>query len=107
MKYFLKEPKRTELVEALTKAGVDQEGAEGMVNVKDDLRMVDLVMTSHVLAISHCRNIGKEEEALKGLACISAFMAEAITRGLGEDDFPMSLAAIKDDLMERGVTTLQ
>lgn len=107
MKYFLNDKNRTALIEALTKAGVTKEGAEGMVNVKDDLRAVDLVMTAHVLAIAHCRANGKEAETLKGLVCIGFLMAEAINRGLGENDFPESLAAIKEDLISRGITTLQ
>lgn len=81
--------------------------SDKVLNVPDDLAEVDLNMTAHVLAIKMFLEKGEDAQASIGLVFLMAFMEEAQSRGLGENDFPISLEAIKDDLTDRGIVTLQ
>jgi len=103
MKRFLSPNRQKKLLETLIGLGVHVKIANEFVSVPDDMHEVDLVMKAHVLSVALCRKLNKMDEACKGLACLATIMAEGIDRGLGEDDFPMSLKAIKDDLRGRGM----
>jgi hypothetical protein len=107
MTYFLSDDKRAELIQALTRAGMEQKHAERFANVEDDMAEVDLAMRTHVLAIVECHKEREDVETMKGLAILSAFVNEASDRGLKEADFPMSLAAIIEDLTDRDEVSLQ
>ena len=109
-KPFLKETIRKELVKELVELDVDEDGAIRLANAgdSDNLVDVDLAMTAHVILVEHFRQQHVEKGALIGMACLTAFMEEARSRGLGETDFPISLDHIKAAVMNKGNnTTLQ
>ncbi len=100
MKYFLNQERRSALYNVLVECGVSVEAAKVFTEVEDNLAEVDTHMYAHVKSIVVFRNKGDMEEAAKGIACLASLMAEAKERGLMENDFPESLAAIRDDLTE-------
>lgn len=107
MKYFLNDERRAELVKKLTEMGMPRHAAQKFADLEDDTYKVDEALYTHVLTVSHFRDQRNLAEAAKGLVCTSHIMAEAIERGLGENDFPRSLQAIKDDLGNRGITVIE
>jgi hypothetical protein len=106
MTYFLPEGKRKELIDALVKCGMHQDSATNFAEVEDDMLQVDINLKTHAECITHFREQvakGKahhEKHVNQGLLILTALMDEAINRGLGETDFPMSLEYIKNEVMQ-------
>lgn len=111
MKKFLSEQRLAKLKSDIRGMNNDnkipEHAFDRMLSTPDDLQEVDLTLTAHVMAVGMFRRNGKMDVSLLGMTIIKAFMEEAMERGLGENDFPISLQAIKDDLSGRGVITLQ
>ncbi len=107
MTSFLSEKRRAELVQKLQKLKCSPEEIDPFTNIPDDLDEVDIILTHHVLAMASCRRNGEHGAAMVGLICLSAIMAEALERGLGEKDFPMSLSVIQCELAEYRNTNAQ
>ena len=101
MTYFLSEPRRTELYNALVESGMEVEAAKVLTEVEDDLGEVDLCMDAHAKSIIYFNNQHNPEEAAKGVACLIAFIREARERGLAETNFPTMLATVKHDIENR------
>jgi hypothetical protein len=108
---FLSQDKQKDLIEKLTGLGMKLDDAKKFAEIEDDMVEVDLAMSAHVLCVAHFRKLLNEKpskeatiEATKGLVCLTTLMKEAIDRGLGENDFPLALAVIKNDLGDRGIT---
>ena len=97
---FLSEQRRAELVQKFRQLKSSQEDIDQFTSIPDDLDEVDIVMTNHVLAVALCRRDGEPKAAAIGLVCLLAIMEEARSRGLGENDFPMSLSVIQHELAE-------
>ena len=100
MTSFLSEQRRAELVQKFQKLESSQEDIDRFTSIPDDLDEVDIIMANHVLAVAKCRKEGEPEAAAVGLMCLSAIMEEAMTRGLGENDFPMSLSVMQHEVAE-------
>lgn len=98
MTSFLSPERQAKLVAKLQSINVPQNIIDKFTNIPDDLDRVDEIMTLHVLAVAKCRNDGQDKTARVGLLFLANIMAEAIERGLTENDFPASLMAIKADL---------
>ncbi len=105
MTYFLSEPARTELIEALVESGMPQKSAEKLANVPDDMKEVDIAMTAHVMLVGRFGASGDKLLEKQGLACLTSYMLEAMNRGYAETDFPISLAAVKEQLKIQGIPT--
>jgi hypothetical protein len=107
---FLSPDKQKDLIEKLVDLGMDLGNAKKFAEIEDDMAEVDLAMTAHVMCVVHFRETASPEAAIegsKGIICLAALMHEAMDRGLGEDDFPTALEAIKNDLNSRGITVVQ
>src|SRR6266404_3199353 len=100
MTSFLSEERRTELVQEIQKLGCSPEDIDQFTNISDDLDEVDIILTKHVMTIALCQRNGELRAANVGLICFEAIMEEVWARGLGENDFPMSLSAIQHELAE-------
>jgi hypothetical protein len=101
MTYFLRDPRRAHLIDLLDQFGSLEECSllrKYSTELEDDMAKVDEAMYFHVLAVCKMRDEGKSAECVIGLACLASLMQEANSRGLGENDFPHSLEAIKNDL---------
>lgn len=110
MKYFLNEHRRQELdrLMGLTQNPDEKKSIKQLtIDVPDDMDAVDQAMLMHVKTIAILKKHGKHMSALVGMACLKFMMEEGQDRGLGENDFPRALAAIKDELAGRGVINLQ
>lgn len=104
MKYFLSEERRKKLFDLLVEADIPETKALQFAGVKDDLKAVDEDMLIHVKCIQRFRAIKDDLNTAVGLAILVTYMDEAMSRGLNENDFPLSLVAIKDDLSDRGIS---
>lgn len=110
MKYFLSDKRRQELdkLMGLTQNPDEKKSIKQLtLDVPDDIAEVDRAMLIHVKTISLLRDKGLHMSALVGMACLKFLMEEGQDRGLREDDFPLSLAEIKDQLSDRGIINLQ
>lgn len=110
MTYFLNKQRRAEAIKLLNLGGVNEDHStirQFTSDVEDDLDKVDEAMLFHVLAVAKLRAKGSMQSALVGIVCLKLIMDEGMERGLGENDFPRSLQAIKDDLASRGIMNVQ
>jgi hypothetical protein len=110
MKSFLSTERQAQLVQTLKKCDpvhATPEVIELFTDIPDDMDRVDIIMTSHVLAVAKCHKDGQPEAAQVGLICLQVIMNEALARGLSETDFPMSLSAIEWDLAENHNISIQ
>lgn len=110
MTYFLNEKRRAEVIRIMNLDGTHEDCSairQFTSDVEDDLDKVDEAMLFHVLAVAKLRAKGSMQSALVGIVCLKLIMEEGMERGLGENDFPRSLQAIKDDLASRGIMNIQ
>lgn len=110
MSYFLNEQRRAEVIRLMKLDGIHEDCSairRFTSDVEDDLDKVDEAMLFHVLAVTKLRAKGSMQSALVGIVCLKLIMEEGMERGLGENDFPRSLEAIKNDLASRGIMNVQ
>lgn len=98
MKTFLSDERRSDLAAQLAILGMCQEDIDHLTIVPDDLFEVDLAMLAHVLTVVQTRDEGRTKIAHMGLTILQTLMEEAYERGHTDDDFPMMLHAVEDDL---------
>lgn len=110
MTSFLNDTRRSDLAAQLAMLGMSQDDIDHLILVEDDLFEVDTAMAAHVLVVAKTRDSGELEVAHMALTILQTLMEEALERGHAEEDFPMMLHAVKDDLQvsfNMKTTTLQ
>src|SRR5216684_2079326 len=102
MKYFLSPERRNDLVKSLVKLGMPEASAIRFSQLEDNMKEVDIALLSHAQCLVHFRerqDVKPDSRNLLAVAqgglIMASLMEEAQSRGLGENDFPISLVYIK------------